>query len=500
VTLGLVRRSSYQDSVALLQVAREMEAVPGVRRAAALMGTPANLALLREAELLTEEGERAEPADLVLAVSADDEAAARAALAVAEAALSPRALRAGAAAPPRSLDGALRLRPDATLALVSVPGAHAAAPTRAALRAGLDVMLFSDNVPLAAEVALKRMARDRGRLVMGPDCGSAILDGVPLGFANAVPRGRVAIAAASGTGLQEIACLIAAAGEGISHAIGVGGRDLSEEVGGLMMERALAALGADPRTEVICITGKPTGPSVVRRLAGWAMATAKPCVVHVPGMPAEAASSGAWHVAATLEDAAHAAVALARGDPPTAVEFSRPAAEIRRILDAARARVARGRRFVRGVYAGGTLAWEAVAILSSGLPGVAPTVAGQGDGHRVVDLGEDAFTVGHPHPMIDGAFRRTWIAREARDPATAVLLLDVVLGHGAHPDPAGEILPALPQMGTGLVAVASVCGTDADPQNRAAQVRALEAAGVIVMPSNAQAARLAALIATAVGR
>ncbi len=517
MTLGLVRRSAYQDSVTLLRVSREMEAMPGVRRAAAIMGTPQNLALLRDAGLLTPEGEGAGPTDLVLVVRADDETAARGALAAAEAALTgPPRPGTARSARPRSIETALRTRGDATLALVSVPGAHAGAQARTALRAGLDVMLFSDNVPVATEVALKRLARERGRLLMGPDCGTAIIGGVPLGFANAVPRGRVGIAAASGTGLQEVACLIAAAGEGVSHAIGVGGRDLSEAVGGLMMECALAALAADPSTEVICIVGKPAGAEVTRKLAGWAARTAKPCVVHFPGIDGGVDPIGqradarggaddtraAWHLAATLEDAAQAAVAFARGAKPIAMEFNRPAGEIRRLGDDALARLGKGRRFIRGVYAGGTLAWEAVAILSSRLPGVVPSVAGDGEGHRVVDLGEDAFTVGRPHPMIDGALRREWIARESRDPGTAVLLLDVVLGHGAHPDPAGEVLPAIRQAREerrrerdDLVTVASVCGTDADPQNRAAQVRALEAAGAIVMPSNAQAVRLAALIA-----
>jgi FdrA protein len=517
VTRGVVRRRCYQDSVTLLRVSREMEAVPGVRRAAAIMGTPQNMTLLRQAGLLTPEGEGAQPTDLVLAVHADDEAAARAALTAAEAALAgPRAGGTMPSAPPRSIEGALYRRPDATLALVSVPGPHAGAQARRALHAGLDVMLFSDNVPVATEVALKRLARERGRLLMGPDCGSAIIDGVPLGFANAVPRGRIGIAAASGTGLQEIACLIAAGGEGLSHAIGVGGRDLSEAVGGLMMECALAALAADPRTEVICIAGKPAGPGLLERLAEWVARTGKPSVVHVPAIDGTAGTvtrrplarrdaerAEVWHAAATLEDAAHAAVALARGTPPIAVEFSRPSGEIRRLADDALARLGTTRRFVRGVYVGGTLAWEAVAVLASRLRGVLPTVAGEGEGHRVIDLGEDAFTVGRPHPMIDGALRREWIAREAGDPGTAVLLLDVVLGHGAHPDPAGEVLPAVRQAREArrrerddLVTVASVCGTDADPQNRAAQVRALEEAGVIVMPSNAQAARLAALIAS----
>ena len=516
--LGQLRRSTYHDSLTLLRVSREMEAVPGVRRAAAIMGTPQNLALLREADLLTVEGQSAGPTDLVLAIRADDEAAARAAMAAAEATLVGPATRADwSSARPRSIEGALRLRPDATLALVSVPGAHAGAQARTALRAGLDVMLFSDNVSLATEVALKRLARERGRLLMGPDCGTAIIGGVPLGFANVVPRGRIGIAAASGTGLQEIACLIAAAGEGLSHAIGVGGRDLSEAVGGLMMESALAALAADARTEVICIVGKSAEANVMRRLAEWAAQTIKPCVLHVPGVNAaltrgghraEAAEAGtservAWHVAATLEDAAHAAVALARGTEPISVEFSRTVGEIGQLCDGALATLGPRQRFVRGVYAGGTLAGEAVAILSSRLPDVAPTVSGAGDGHWVVDLGDDAFTAGRPHPMIDGALRNEWIACEGSDPATAVLLLDVVLGHGAHADPAGEMLGTVRQVREerqkqreDLVVVASVCGTDADPQNRAAQVRALEAAGVIVMPSNAQAARLAALIAS----
>ena len=193
------------------------------------------------------------------------------------------------------------------------------------MRAGLDVMLFSDNVPLATEVSLKRLARERGRFLMGPDCGTAIINGVPLGFANAVPRGVIGIAAASGTGLQEVACLIAAGGEGISHAIGVGGRDLSEPVGGLMMESALVALAADALTEVICIVGKPPGAGVLERLARWASRTGKPCVAHFPGtdIPTDVTAPAPWRVAphprpwlapaATLEDAAHAAIAVARG-------------------------------------------------------------------------------------------------------------------------------------------------------------------------------------------
>jgi len=469
---NVVRRGRYHDSLTLMRLSREMEAVPGVTRAAAMMGTPHNLALMRDAGLLSVDGERAGPTDLVIAVVADRDEAARAAWTAGEDALarsSSAASAGGGSARRRSLRAAMTELPDANLALISVPGAYAAAEAEKALGAGLHVMLFSDNVPVADEVRLKRLARERGLFALGPDCGTAILGGVPLGFANAVPRGRIGLAAASGTGLQAVTCHIAAAGEGVSQAIGLGGRDLTDDVGGLMLEPALATLAADPATSVVCVIGKPPGPSTAKKIEGWLAALGKPWVAHFTG------GTG------TLEDAALAAVALARGEKHQPVDFTVAKDEVARLVDGAAASLKGGRRFVRGVYGGGTLAQEAAALL--------------GKDHRVVDLGDDAYTVGRPHPMIDGTIRREWIVKDAADPATAVILLDVVLGYGAHSDPVGELLPAIERArGEGVVVVASVCGTDGDPQGLARQTAKLRQASVIVMPSNAQAARLAALI------
>ncbi|HZF02818.1 MAG TPA: acyl-CoA synthetase FdrA [Patescibacteria group bacterium] len=499
---NFVRASFYQDSVTLMRLSRDMEAVSGVTAAAAMMGTPHNRELLQQAGLLAPEGAAAGPADLVIAVIADSSAAADAARAAAEQVLlarKPITVGATTAAPPRTLASARKTLPDANLALISVPGAYAGAEALKALRAGLHVMLFSDNVPVETEVELKRLALERGLLMMGPDCGTAIVDGVPLGFANAVPRGRIGLAAASGTGLQETVCTIAREGEGISQAIGVGGRDLSDEVGGLMMLRALELLAGDAATEVLCLVGKPPGAGVARRLADAAAKLGKPCVAYFAG--ASTPPAGSWHVAATLEDAGRAAVALARGKTPAATEFTLAAAEVERLVaDAARG-LAPGQRYVRGVYSGGTLAYEAIDLLARSLAEVATSLTTGGSGHRVVDLGEDVFTVGRPHPMIDGRVRREWIDTEGRDAGTAVLLVDVVLGYGAHPDPAGEILPAIRVVRARrpLAVVASVCGTDGDPQSRAAQISQLREAGVVVMDSNAQAARLAAAIARRAG-
>jgi FdrA protein len=508
---NFVRKSFYRDSVTLMRLSRDMEAVAGVTSATAMMGTPHNRALLEQAGLLAPEGAAAEPADLIVAVVADSRAAAEAARAAAEHALLARhqpAVGAATAAPPRTLATAMKIQPDANLALISVPGAYAGAEALTALRAGLHVMLFSDNVPVDTEVALKRLALERGLLMMGPDCGTAIVDGVPLGFANVVPRGRIGLAAASGTGLQEVTCTMAREGEGVSQAIGVGGRDLSDDVGGLMMLRALELLAADADTRVVCVIGKPPGAAVARRLADALAKVAKPRVAWFPSLGPTAPSQGrrpptfgladvGVHLAATLEDAGRAAVALARGTAPAATEFTLPTADVERLVAGATRGLVPGQRYVRGIYSGGTLAYEAVGLLASSLADVATSLKNGGPGHRVVDLGEDVFTVGRPHPMLDGRVRREWLDKEGRAADTAVLLLDVVLGYGAHPDPAGDIVPAIRAVGERrpLAVVASVCGTDADPQSRSTQVDTLRGAGVIVMDSNAQAARLAAAIA-----
>jgi FdrA protein len=469
----------------LMQVAAELRALPGVREAAALMGTPANHELLAAAGLATTEARTATAGDLLLAVDADTEAAAEAALAAGGRRLDARreAREAGGTAPVRTLDGALRQMPDANLALISVPGAYAKLEAMAALRRGLHVFLFSDNVPLADELALKRFAVRQRLLCMGPDCGTAYVSGVGLGFANVVPRGRVGCVAASGTGLQAVAARLAGLGEGISHGLGVGGRDLSAEVGGAMTTLALEALGADPATEAVVVVSKPPAPSVLPALEVAIAAVRKPVIVCCLGATPRAGAPGTW--VTTLDDAAATAVAAVRGQTWTPRLFSDPRA-IRARLGGLRASGS-----VLGLYTGGTLAHEASLVLAPLLGPIA---------HRIVDLGDDQHTRGRPHPMIDPSLREAMV-REAGDTRdVGVVLLDLVLGRAAHADPAASVAAAIRDAraratkdGRGLVVVASVVGTEQDPQGLASQVAALEAAGAVVLPSNAEAARFAAL-------
>jgi succinyl-CoA synthetase alpha subunit len=500
---NVVRKGVYHDSVTLMQLTRDLADANGVHRAAAMMGTFANRALLREAGLLTSDGEAAAPNDLIIAVEADEMAAAHGIVEAAEVALlTARSLPFTnlTARRPRTLRSALALLDGTNLAFISVPGIYAAWEAMKALQAGLHVMLFSDNVPVATEIALKRLALAKGLLMLGPDCGTAIINGIPLGFANVVPRGRIGLAAASGTGLQEVSCLISAAGEGISQAIGVGGRDLADEVGGLMMQQALDILASDPATAVVCMLGKPPGRKAWERLQTQLAHLSKPCVVHFAGLAS--GTDGRCYASATLEDTAEAAVALIRGVRPEPAEFTLPRTEIEPLIEHVTRTMGPGQRLVRGIYSGGTLAYEARSLLKAKLSQVSDGLSGAGEGHSVVDLGEDRFTLGRPHPMIDATLRCEWIHQAAQELSTAVILFDVILGYGAHPDPAGELVPTIRQAirqaqaaGRHIALVASVCGTEQDPQRRSTQVDALRAQGVIVMPSNAQAARLAALIA-----
>jgi FdrA protein len=490
----LVRRDTYRDSVELMRMAAALEQIPGVARAALLMATPANRQLLAEAGLLVGAAVTARPDDLVIAVDAAEDASAEAALAHAEGLLIAQGSPSGSieSPAPRTIAEALAEAPAANLAIISTPGPYATAEALKALKRGLHVFLFSDNVPIPDEIELKRLARRKGLLMMGPDCGTAILDGVPLGFANAVRRGRIGLVGASGTGLQQVSCVIDRLGEGVSQLIGVGGRDLDERVGGLMMLAGIDFLAGDPRTEVIVLVSKPPAALVARHVLDVARASAKPVVINfLGGDPAVIREAGATPTT-TLEDAARFAVALARGESVSATDGLDPD-----LVARARARVGRfapGQRHVRGLFTGGTLCQEAALILDG--------VGGSAAGHTTVDLGGDEFTMGRPHPIIDSRLRNERIAAAAAEPTAAVILLDVVLGHGAHPDPAGALIPAVERArkealdaGRVLVFVASVCGTATDPQDLTMQEDKLAKEGVILAPSNAQAARLAASLA-----
>jgi FdrA protein len=484
------RTGVYADSVTLMQISKRLAALEGVTAAQVAMGTPLNIEVLAGMGLPAPEGTG--PNDMVVALRVLDDAARDRALADLATALTAAPSSAGLDGgdpAPRRTESALR-RSGADLVVVSVPGESAFVEAHDAIVAGSSVVVFSDNVPVEQEIALKDEAARRGVLVMGPDCGTAVVSGVGVGFANVVRPGPVSLVAASGTGAQHLMALLDAAGIGVRHCLGIGGRDMSAAVGGRSASQALAALAADEGTEVVVVVSKPPDAGVADRLR------------------AEAADLGVDVVWALLGfgqpdlTAAAAAVVDRLGRAEVTWPVWEPAAS--------EARTSTGSA-LRGLFVGGTLCDEAMVIASEALgevrsniplrPEWALEVDGSGrwdtgDAHAMVDFGDDRLTQGRPHPMIDPTLREERLLREADDPRVGVILLDVVLGHGSHADPAATLAPALAEAlrrgkDRGLAVVVSLTGTTGDPQGLDRQAKALAQAGAYVHLSNAEATRRA---------
>src|SRR5438445_2951018 len=459
-----VRRNSYFDSIDLMRVAEQVRQLAGVAEVAVVMGTPAGRSMLAEAGMWPAEAPESGPSDLLVSVRASTETVANRALASVDELLSASrdTEQARSDVLPRTTAGAARRRATTTVALIAVPGAYAAVDAHQALSAGLHVFLFSDGVSLDDEVALKRRARDRRLLVMGPECGTAIINGVGLGFANRVRRGPIGVVGASGTGIQELTTLVHRFGSGISHALGTGGRDLDAAVGGITTLQGLEWLAGDDGTRVIVIVSKPSSREVGDVVLAAAAKMRKPAVGCLLGY--DGAIPKGIEAFPTLEEAAVAAVRLAGGEAHQ--------------LDRSQVGPKAGAPgVILGLYSGGTLCAEAQRLV--------------GGRNRFVDFGAEEFTRGRPHPIIDPSRRNAAILDSAGEPDVSVLLLDVILGDCAHPDPAGALAPVLSdardrarRSGRELAIVAHVVGTEQDPQGLGDQENALSKLGVIVCSSN----------------
>ena len=503
--LSKIFPNTYRDSVALMQVSAKINELTGITQASLIMATTTNLELLQEAGLI-ETVPEAGNNDLLLALEGENESALQEAVVTAESKLHEMASgiieREIKKEPLRSIEMALDAFPDANLALISCPGEYATAEALKALNLGLDVMLFSDNISEEDEIILKKNAETEGLLMMGPDCGTAIVNGVPLGFANNVKKGSIGIVAASGTGLQQVSCLIDRWGGGISQAIGTGGRDLSTKVGGSTMIAGIDALAADSNTKVIVLISKPPSQDVAFKVLERAAKTDKPVVVNFLGSTVEVPAGAEVTEAKTLEAAAHAAVRLTGIDVQTPARHLVTTGELATLTN----RLSGSQKYVRGLYSGGTFSYEAMILMTEMLGPIhsASPLASeqklddpwQSREHTVLDLGGDVFTRGRPHPMIDHRLRNERILQEAMDPETAVILLDIVLGFGSHENPAEDLAVAISEARRATttnepIFIGFVCGTKNDPQNLEKQETMMSEVGVLLMESNAQAARLA---------
>ncbi len=499
-----VRKNSYYDSVTLMLISKEVKNIEGVKDVMVGMGTDLNKELSNNLGLGSEKLDELSPNDFFISADVVDEAIMEVVVERVDGLLKEKKSSAGSDYRPATIKSALEMMPEANLAVVSIAGQYAEGEVSRLLDNDLHVMLFSDNVSVEAELRLKQKAVEKGLLMMGPDCGTAIINGVPLAFANVVKKGPIGIVGASGTGTQEVSALIDKLGSGLSQVIGTGGRDLKSEIGGLMMLQGFDALMRDDSTEVIVLISKPPSPEVAEKILKKVSETKKPVVVDFIGGDIEAIKAAGAYPCLTLEDAAYKAVALAKGETPVDFTgFSLKDDEIETIVNKKVAALKPEQKYFRGLFTGGTLADEAMKMLGQSFGGIysniplSPEYAIENlttlTGHVCLDLGEDQFTVGRPHPMIDPSTRSDRFKTDIADDV-AVVLVDVVLGYGSHENPAKEVADAIHEVNKKLdnnvIYVASITGTEGDPQDLKASQSVLEAEGFIVMPSNAQAVRL----------
>lgn len=509
-----IRKNTYYDSVALMLITKEIKKMENVKEVIVGMGTELNKELTENLGLSNDEVRILTPNDFFIAASSDDINALEIIVKKVDELLNAKV---GGNSPtseykPTTLNAAINHIEVANMVIISLPGKYAAYEAKKALNNNLNVMLFSDNVTVEEEIELKEIGRDKGLLVMGPDCGTAIINGIPLCFANVVRKGDIGVVGASGTGTQEVTVIIDKMGGGVSQVIGTGGRDLKSTVGGIMMIEGFKALIKDEETKVIVLISKPPAPEVAEKILNMVKTTDKPVVVcFIGGDRNEIEKQGAYSCV-NLEDAARKAVLLSNGEKIyDFTGFTQADSEIEEIVQSECKRFSSDQKYLRALYTGGTLADEAMKILGkegykiySNIP-LSPELK-LTDVHKsventCVDLGDDDFTVGKPHPMIDPVARVERLPKEAGDGEVAVVLMDFVLGYGSNVDPAGEMLKSIvdakevmKNKNKYLCFIGYVCGTEGDPQNYKHQCEILEKIGVILMPSNAQAVKLTSLI------
>jgi FdrA protein len=515
VIKGIINKGKYYDSVTLMTAAKKLRELDGIIDSAVIMATKENKAILRASGLFVDDFDSAGDTDMLVAIKAETEKIASEAIGGVTGILE--GLKKGGDNAreynPKSIQKAVASFSDANLALISVAGKYAGAEAMKALKLGLNVMLFSDNVPVETEIELKKFALKKGLIVMGPDCGTAIINGVPLAFANVVPKGKIGIVAASGTGLQETSCLIANSGEGVSQAIGTGGRDVGKDVGGLMFIEGIKRLANDPDTEVILLVSKPPHESVLEKIGEAVKNVKKPVVAVFLGADLKAVRKTGMIPALSLDEAAVTAVWTRRKEVgpgfPRSDNYWRK--HFLGYIARERNGLTKSQKYIRGLFSGGTFCSEAQVLLKDILEDIYsnspiapvnklsnPLVS---EKHTLIDMGADEFTVGRPHPMIDYSLRNKRIIEEANDKFVAVILLDIVLGYGSNPNPLAEIIPAIQEARAiakkkrrGISIICSVTGTDDDTQNRAIVVKGLSDNEVTVTESNAAACRLAGLV------
>lgn len=490
----VIKKNSYQDSVNLMLLTKSLSSMEGIDQISVMMGTPANKDIFKNSGLYTDELEEACPNDICIVVDTDSQEKIDEVMVQIEDFLKNQSSKSKGSKIPsaRTFDTAISKVNDANLALISIAGEYATGEVDRALDRGLNVFLFSDNVSIEDEKRLKEKADEKGLILMGPDCGTAILSGTPLAFANVIEEGNIGVVGASGTGIQEITTIISRYGKGITHAIGTGGRDLSSQVGAITAIRGLRTLAKDDKTDVIVFVSKPPAPEVRDKVVNVFKELGKPVVAIFLGEKAKQSHDNV-HYAWTLDEAALKAVELSNTHIAISKNIEDEIPEIKGIKSN------KNKRFIKGLYCGGTLALEAAMIIRDHLgleddKNHADGIMLHHEHHEIIDLGDDKYTQGRPHPMIEPSLRVDELNKVLEMEETAIVLMDNVIGYGGHDDMASVFAPIIKKAKEDkkeIIFIGSVTGTSNDPKSYEDQVQTLREAGAIICDSNALATKLA---------
>ncbi len=502
----VIRKNQYYDSVFLMGINKHLSEEEGVTQSAMLMGSEKNKELLKDINVINEEIESAQPNDLIIAVVAESQIFVDKALARLDFWLT-AAIENAPISNLHTLQEGLAEKPNANLAVISLPGEYAAREARNAIDAGLNVFIFSDNVSLDDELELKKLGKQKSLLVMGPDCGTGIINGIGLGFSNSIRRGSIGIIASAGTGLQEFTCQVHNGGSGISQAIGTGSHDLSEIIGGLTTLAALDLLDADLQTRIIVVLSKPPALKTIETLVARFKKSKKPIIACFLGHQEKLDGEGvAFNHVSLIDESVNLAVRLAGAEMVIEKSYKE---DLSKLISREKTGFKPEQKYLRGIMAGGTYTYQTQQVLrSAGIISYSNAPLDKKNKmenpdhsceNSIVDMGDDHYTQGKPHPMIDGTERKRRILLESRDPQVAVLLVDFILGYGASMDPVGDLLNSIIEAkrnvkdsGGFLSVVANICGTGGDPQDLNLQRKMLIEAGVVVFNSNADAAQFCA--------
>ena len=509
----IIKKGVYYDSVFLMNISEEMQKLEGINSVIIVMGTDMNKSVIEELGMSSIESKEATANDLIITLELKNEEVITEVLSHLDEILSKKTTKSNKEQVFSSSEMAMAANPGANLVIISTPGEFAASEAKKAVKNGLHAFIFSDNVPIEEEIELKQLGQEKGILVMGPGCGTSIINNVSIGMVSKVSLGSIGIVGASGSGLHEIAVLIDRNGFGISQAIGTGGRDLSDEVGGITMLQGLNFLEQDSQTEVIVLVSKPPAPKTMAKVLKAVASCSKPVVIHFLGGDEKLIKEAGAIPSKTLEDAAYKAMSLLKKEELLEAPSQEIIERLKELAAQEKMKLTTKHKYLRGLFCGGTHSEESILILQKELgeiysnvnfkPSIKLNDSKESYKNSLIDMGDEEFTKGKPHPVIDPSILKERLRKEGRDPEVAVILLDVLLGHGAHHDPAGVLTDTLKELkeeakkdGRYLSIVISICGTDKDPQNLRLQEERFREAGVLVLPTNAQATILSGLIIT----